>query len=351
MTPMHIAIVAPPWYETPPRGYGGIERVCFHLAQGLSERGHDITLVGAGSTKADAAFIPTFPKPTAEMDQTGSAMPEIIHAARSARALDGLDVDVIHEHSLAGPLTAVGSAVPTILTAHGPTTGEFEAYYRALSSEIGLVAISDAQRHQAPDLPWVATVHNALDLKEHPFSEKKGDYVAFVGRMSADKGVGLAIDAARAAGRRLVMAAKCSDDKEREYCEAEVMPRLAEDVEWVEDADTDRTKQILRDAYCTLFPIRWEEPFGMVMIESMACGTPVVALQGGSVPEVVDEGVTGFIRDDPAELPNAIALAGELDRRACRERVARLFDVPMMVSRYEKVYSDRIRSAEVGVDR
>src|SRR5215207_112132 len=137
VTPMHIAIVAPPWYETPPRGYGGIERVCFHLAQGLSERGHDITLVGAGSTKADARFIPTFPEPAAEMDQTGSAMPEIVHAARSARALDGLDVDVIHEHSLAGPLTAVGSAVPTILTAHGPTTGEFEAYYGSPHLSVG----------------------------------------------------------------------------------------------------------------------------------------------------------------------------------------------------------------------
>ena len=335
---LKLAIVAPPWYDVPPQGYGGIERVCYYLANGLAERGHDVTLVGAGSGDAGTAFIRTFPVPASESHSIGDVLPEMIHAARSSQALAELELDLIHDHSLAGPLTARGPGPPTLITAHGPVSGPFGSYFRALADDVGLVAISESQRRSAPDLPWVATIHNALDVNEYPFTAEKKDYVAFVGRMSPDKGVSEAIDAARRAGRRLILAAKCAEDQERRYFEREVEPKLGDDVEWIQDADADRTTSILLHARCTVFPIRWREPFGMVMIESMACGTPVVALRNGSVPEVVEDGVTGFIRDDLDELPEAIERTDELDPKACRDRVVELFDVPIMVSRYEDAY-------------
>jgi glycosyltransferase involved in cell wall biosynthesis len=337
--PLRIGIVAPPWYGIPPEGYGGIERVCYYLARGLAENGHDVTLVGAGSGEAGTTFIPTYPEPLSENGGSiGDPLPEVVHAARSSQALAELELDLIHDHSLAGPLTARGPGPPTLLTAHGPVTGEFGEYFRALGDDIGIVAISESQRRSAPDLPWVATIHNALDLDGYPFSAEKQDYVAFVGRMSPDKGVAGAIDAARAAGRRMILAAKCSEEAERAYFEREIRPRLGDDIEWVEEADADRTNEILMHARCTVFPIQWREPFGMVMIESMACGTPVVALRKGSVPEVIEDGVTGFICDEPEELPEAIERVHTLDPQACRDRVAELFDVPVMVSRYEDAY-------------
>jgi glycosyltransferase involved in cell wall biosynthesis len=345
---LRIGIVAPPWYAIPPHGYGGIERVCYYLARGLAENGHDVTLVGAGSGDAGTTFIPTYPEPASETNVVGDVLPEMVHAARSSQALGELELDVIHDHSLAGPLTARGPGPPTLITAHGPVSGEFGSYFRALADDVGLIAISESQRRSAPDLPWIATIHNALDVREYPLSEEKQDYVAFVGRMTPDKGVAEAIDATRAAGRPLVLAAKCAEEPEREYFDREVRPRLGDDVEWIEEPDADRTISILSHARCTIFPIQWREPFGMVMIESMACGTPVVALRNGSVPEVIEDGVTGFIRDDLDELPDAIERSGELDPRACRDRVAELFDVPVMVSKHEYVYRQMLTGDALG---
>lgn len=345
-SPLRIGIVAPPWYGIPPDGYGGIERVCYYLARGLAENGHDVTLVGAGSGDAGTTFIPTYREPASESGKIGDPLPEMVHAARSSQALAGLDLDLIHDHSLAGPLTARGPGPPTLITAHGPVSGEFGAYFRALADDVGIVAISESQRRSAPDLPWVATIHNALDVGAYPFSAEKDDYVAFVGRMSPDKGVAGAIDAARAAGRRLVLAAKCSEEAERSYFEAEIRPRLGDDIELIEDADAERTNEILMHARCTVFPIQWQEPFGMVMIESMVCGTPVVALRNGSVPEVIEDGVTGFVRDDLNELAEAIERSDTIDPRACRDRVAQLFDVPVMIARYEDAYRRTLEGDE-----
>ena len=257
---LKLAIVAPPWYDVPPQGYGGIERVCYYLAKGLAERGHDVRLVGTGSGDAGTPFIRTSPVPASESHTVGDALPEIIHAARSAQALTELELDLIHDHSLAGPLAARGPDPPTLITAHGPVSGDYGAYFRALADDVGLIAISESQRRSAPGLPWVATIHNALDVSAYPFGADKQDYVAFVGRMSPDKGVAEAIDAARLAGRRLVLAAKCAEEEERRYFETEVEPRLGDDIEWIEDADADRTNSILMHARCTVFPIQWREP-------------------------------------------------------------------------------------------
>jgi glycosyltransferase involved in cell wall biosynthesis len=329
-------MIAPPWYELPPDGYGGIEQLVADLARTLIGRGIEVTLIGAGSADTGATFLRTLPE--APSERIGEAVPEVLHAALVANLLDGLDADVVHDHCLAGPLAAVSRRARTVVTAHGPVTGEFGDLYAALGDTVELVAISDAQRHLRPELNWVATVHNAINVAGFPFQPEKKDYVLFLGRMSPDKGVHLAIDAARAAGQRLVIAAKCAEQCEQEYFEAEVEPRLGPDVEYLGEADASRKRTLLCQARCLLVPLQWEEPFGLVMVEALACGTPVVALRRGSVPEIIVDGVTGIVSEEPDDLPAAIGEVGRIDPAACREDVERRFDLSVMAKRYELVY-------------
>ncbi|MEW9547582.1 glycosyltransferase family 4 protein [Nonomuraea sp. NPDC050783] len=333
---LHIAMVAPPWFEVPPRAYGGIEAVLNDLVRALTKLGHQVTLIGAGRSGTPARFLATYPKPPS--DRLGEAMPEVVHAASANRLLADLDVDVVHDHSLAGPLTAAGRSVPTVVTVHGPAHGEMGEYYRLLGDSVGLVSISTAQRLLAPDLTWAGTVHNAIDVTTFPFKERKEGYTLFLGRFSPDKGAHLAIDAARAAGRRILLAGKLIEPAEHEYFDSHIRPRLGEDAVYVGEADGAAKRRLLADARCLLFPIQWEEPFGMVMIEAMACGTPVVALRRGSVPEVVRPGVTGVVCDRPDELPAAIEAAGSLTPADCRAHVNRHFDAISMARGYEKIY-------------
>ena len=334
--PLRIAMVAPPWFEMPPRAYGGIEAVCADLANALVARGHEVTIIGAGRNGTRARFRRTYDTP--QGPRLGEPIPEIVHAAAAGQILNQLDVDIVHDHSLAGPLLARGREVPTVVTVHGPVSGEPGQYYRHLGDTVGLVAISDAQRHIAADLNWCATVHNAIDATGLPFREDKQDWVLFLGRCTPDKGMHLAIDAARAAGRKIVLAAKCSEPAETAYFEAEIKPRLGPDAQWLGEVGGAQKMQLLSTARCLLFPIQWEEPFGMVMIEAMACGTPVVALRRGSVPEVVTHGVTGLVCEHPAELPDAINTVQTIDANACRDDVLTRFHPDTMAAGYERAY-------------
>jgi glycosyltransferase involved in cell wall biosynthesis len=264
----------------------------------------------------------------------------VLHAARVAEALEHLEVDIVHDHSLAGPLLARGRRAPTVVTVHGPMGGDYGAYLRLLGSTVHLVAISDAQRHADldPALNWAATVYNGVPVREYPFRVQKADFALFLGRMNPDKGAHIAIDVARKAGWRLLLAAKLTEPPEHEYFEEYVRPRLGDGIEWLGEADAVRKRELLSAARCLLFPLQWEEPFGLVMVEALACGTPVVALRRGSVPEIVVDGKTGLLRDDDADLPAALEEVGRIDPRACRERAEREFDVPVMVDRYVEVY-------------
>jgi glycosyltransferase involved in cell wall biosynthesis len=334
-TPLKIAMVVPPWFEIPPVGYGGIEWICYWLAEGLVARGHEVTVVGAGRKRTSARFHATFDEPpTAKL---GEAVIELTHVGRASEILSAGKFDVVHDHTLSGPLLGFGRKAPTVVTAHGPLIPEMIDYYRVLASRVFFVAISDSQRQGAVDLPWVGTVHNAIPVDEYPFCKVKEDFVLFLGRMNVDKGPHLAIDAARAAGYPIVVAAKCNEAAEREFLHEEITPRLGPGVNWIGEANTNRKKDLLSRARCLVFPIQWEEPFGIVMLEAMAAGTPVVALRRGSVMEVVVDGVTGFICDHPDELPDAIKAAGSLDPQACRDH-AMGFDLRHMVSGYERVY-------------
>ncbi|HEX2240374.1 MAG TPA: glycosyltransferase family 4 protein [Actinomycetota bacterium] len=335
---LRIAVVAPPWFEIPPLGYGGIEWLCHWLVEGLIDSGNQVTLVASGSSPTRAEFLQTYRDPPSV--RLGDPLPELLHAAIVDRELSDRDFDVIHDHSFAGPLLAGARRAPTLVTAHGPVDGELAHYYARLHPRVRLVAISEAQRRWAPELPWIATVHNSIPVADYPYAPEKERFVLFLGRMSPEKGAHLAIEAARDAGFPLVLAGKINESKEHAYFEAEVRPRLGPDIEWIGPANTELKKDLLRRARCLVFPIRWEEPFGIVMAEAMACGTPVVALNRGSVSEVVEHDETGFICERPADLPEAIKRAELIEPAACRRRAERYFDVGAMVAKYEAVYRE-----------
>jgi glycosyltransferase involved in cell wall biosynthesis len=267
-------------------------------------------------------------------------------------AADG-GVDVVHDHTLAGPLNAASFAamgIPTVVTVHGPVNEEVHRYYRLVGADGHLVAISRRQRELAPGLNWVATVYNALRLEEWPYRVRKENYALFLGRYHPDKAPHLALDAAHAAGVPLILAGKCAEAIEREYFDREIRPRLTPDDHAFGVADARQKRALLAGASCLQFPVCWEEPFGMVMIEAMACGTPVVALRAGSVPEVVAHGRTGLICDHLEELPQAVHKAQSLDPAACRDHVARRFDAAIMAGGYETAYRTamrRLRSDQV----
>jgi glycosyltransferase involved in cell wall biosynthesis len=333
---LRIGMLAPPWFKLPPAGYGGIESIVYSLVQGLVERGHDVTLISAGRDGTGARSGRTYKEPPSE--RLGQALPEVVHAAVASRQLDDLHLDVVHDHSLAGPLTSSDREAPTVVTTHGPVEDELRVLYGSFGEGTSLVAISEFQRELAPDLPWIGTVHNAIPVDEYPMRERKEDFCLFLGRVNAEKAPDLAIKVAREAGRPIVLAAKCSEPEEQKYFDERVRPLLGSDAEWFGQADSAQKQDLLARAHCLVFPIQWNEPFGIVMVEAMACGTPVVALRGGSVPEVVEDGVTGFICDDAEELPWAIVKVDELEPKLCRQRVADHFDVANMVEGYEAIY-------------
>jgi glycosyltransferase involved in cell wall biosynthesis len=340
---LRIVLVAPPYFEVPPKGYGGTEAVVADLADALAARGHDVTLLGAGTPGTLARFVPLWPATQGE--RLGEPYPEVMHTMKVRRAIAEIAAEhgahIVHDHTLAGPLNAPvyrAQGIPTVATVHGPIDDDLRPYYRLLGDDVGLIAISDRQRELAPELNWAGRVHNAIRPEEWPFRADKGDYALFLGRYAPYKGAHLALKAAHEAGVPLVLAAKCDEPSEKAYFDECVRPLLTDRDHVFGPADATQKRDLLAGARCVLFPVQWEEPFGMVMIEAMACGTPVVALRAGAVPEVIVDGVTGVICDDPAELPAAIGRADSIDPAACRRHVAANFSVSQFGAGYERIY-------------
>ena len=310
-------MVAPPYFTIPPEGYGGVESVIAGLVDGLVERGHRVTLLAAGdhATRAQR-FIRTWDEHP--VDQLGEALPEVVNTARVAALIGaGTDYDVVHDHTLAGPLLARGRRAPTVVTVHGPMN-ELADVYRPLGGDVSLVAISENQRRSAADLNWAGTVHNAIDVSSFPFRDRKDDYVLFLGGSTRPRARTSRSTRRGRRGSGSCCAGKCAEPPEQEFYEAEIAPRLGPDAVYVGDADSAEKRRLLAGARCLLFPIQWDEPFGMVMVEAMACGTPVVALGNGSVPEVVVDGRTGIVVEHEGELAAAIDRARGLDPADCR---------------------------------
>ncbi|SDL72975.1 glycosyltransferase family 4 protein [Tessaracoccus oleiagri] len=335
---LRIGVVAPPWYCIPPKAYGGTEAVVAAVVDQLVARGHHVTLVASGEPGTAAQrYVQVYEEPPYEL-LGHDVMPELVNAAEAHAALSDLDLDVIHDNSAAGPLSAPARKCPTVVTTHGPVAGPNGDYYRRLGATVELVAISEAQRRQAPDLHWAGMVHNAVDVASFPFNPDKSDYLLWMGRFCPDKAPDLAIEVARRSGRPIVLAGKLNDQREREYFESRVRPLLGPDTDYVGEADSLLKRELYANAAALVFPIQWEEPFGMVMAEALACGTPVVATPRGSVPEIVRPGHNGFIARDVEGLVDAVARLDEIRPADCRADALARFDLPVMASGYERVF-------------
>jgi glycosyltransferase involved in cell wall biosynthesis len=345
---MKIAVLSPVWFAVPPTGYGGIEWVVSLLADGLAAAGHDTTLFASGDSRTHAKLAAVFPvAPSAEIGRT---QPELHHALSCYQRAG--DFDVINDHT--GMLGAVlGGAVdtPVVHTVHGPLDGEPGQLYESIARvapQVGLISISMNQRKPKPDLPWIANCPNALDFSVYPCKPHRGDYLLFLGRMSPDKGAHRAIAVAMEAGLPLKLAGKMQDRKEIDYFEELVAPHLVGDIEYLGEVSHGEKVELLQNARATLFPIEWEEPFGLVMVESMACGTPVVATRWGAVPEVIEDGRSGIIVDSYREMPEALERADELDPLELRRFAEEHFSPERMVADYVGAYETAIERSASG---
>lgn len=348
---LKIALIAPPYFDIPPSAYGGVESVLADLADGLVDLGHQVTMIGAGHNGTKARMLKVWDDTVA--DRLGEPYPEVLNAILTRRTIEDLamagEVDVVHDHTLSGPLNASAFAelgLPTVVTVHGPPHADARRYYRALGTDVSLVSISRRQASLAPELNWASTVHNGLQPRRWPYSSQKGDYALWLGRYHPDKAPHLALEAAHAAGLPLVLAGKCSEPVEKRYFTESVEPLIGPDDKVVGVADAILKRELLVDARCLLFPVQWEEPFGMVMIESMVCGTPVVALRQGAVPEVVVDGATGLLCNRPEELPEALQMVTALDPAACRRHVERNFSAERMAAGYIRCYRQVVAKHE-----
>lgn len=315
---MRIALIAPPWAPIPPSGYGGIEVVVDRLAVGLHRSGHDVRLFTTGDSTCP---VPRqWHLPEAETHRIGMSVPELRHVMAAYDAVG--DADIVHDHTVAGPVYAQRFPdLKVVTTLHGPLDGELGEPYLQMTPRVPLIAISQAQTTPLPQLPVARVIHHGIDAADFPMGDGGGGYVLFLGRMSPEKGVHLAMEAATEAGVPLVIAAKMREPREVDYFERQVRPRLGDQVRYVGEASNQQKLELLAGARALLFPIRWNEPFGMVMIEALACGTPVLAYPAGSVPEVVDHAHTGFICRDTIEMADAIDRVDQVDRRDCRAEV------------------------------
>ena len=319
----------------PPPAYGGIEAVVAGLARVLVQRGHEVTLVAAAHSHIPGAETITLRGIPADTP-LGEPLTEWEHV------LDGYDalaeVDAIVDHTgPAGALLAGLAEVPTLHVCHNrmdDTRGRIYAGIARRLPQLQLAAISHAQRRTASWLRFAAVCPNGIDVRHVPFGTG-GDALVFLGRMAPEKAPDAAIRIARRAGLPIRLAAKCREPAERAYFEERVRPLLGPGVEWLGEVSARERELLLAESRALVFPIDWPEPFGMVLLEAMAAGTPVLARPHGAVPEIVRDGVTGFVHDDEVALANAAERIGDLDRRACRAHVERHFSLEAMADGYQ----------------
>ena len=353
LRPLRIAQIAPLFESVPPRLYGGTERVVAYLCQELKQRGHHVTLFASGDSTIDVPLKPGCPNSlrTSGLDRFGTAyhLPMLSELCESAE-----DFDIVHSHIdyWSFPFQRM-MRVPTVSTMHNrmdqPELNSVYRYYK----DLPLVSISNAQRCRLPDLKWIRTIYHGTPEEQWKFNPRRGKYLAFLGRFSPEKRPDLAIEVARRAGIPLKMAAKI-DRVDQQYFETVVKPLLSTPgVEYVGEISEREKAQFLGQALALLFPIDWAEPFGLVMIEALACGTPVIARPCGSVPEVLKDGITGFIASDVDGLVEGVCKAGDLSRRIVREEFESRFSAAIMAAHYEELvllFDRRCSEAHSSID-
>jgi glycosyltransferase involved in cell wall biosynthesis len=337
---MRIAVIAPPWAPVPPQLYGGIELIVDRLASGFQAAGHEVLLYTTGDS--------TSPVPMAwhldrsEGTRIGMVVPEMRHVMAAYDAVQ--DFDVVHDHTVAGPIYAEKFPnLKVVTTIHGPFNDELTDLYGRIGHRVPIIAISHSQRRHVPQVPIARVIHHGLDAAEFPVGPGDGGYFLFLGRMAPEKGAHRAMEAAYKAGVPLLMAAKMREPWEFDYFDTYVRPYLNHDIQYLGEVPHEEKLALLAGARALLNPIRWAEPFGLVMIEAMACGTPVLAFPEGAAPEIIEDGKTGFLCHDEAYMAEAIGRVGQLDRIACREAVEGYFSKDRMVAEHLALFEELIR--------
>jgi glycosyltransferase involved in cell wall biosynthesis len=305
---LRVGIIAPPWTPLPPSHSGATRYVLDALARGLTDRGHEVVLVAAGSPDYDAEAL--------------------------------MGCDIVHDHSLAGPfLRELQSATPVVATNHGHFSRYLADRYRRCRDNVPMIAISHDQAAAAPSgVDVAAVIHHGLDLNGYNFDPDGGDYLLAVGRMRPCSGLDWAIDTARRVGLPLLISGKMRTPIERRYYVQEIKPRLGRGIEYVGETDHATKIELLRGARALLSPNRKVEPFGLLLIEALACGTPVITCPIGAAPEVVEHGTTGYLADNPRDLVRAVRSTERLDRRSCRTSVEQRFSMNRMAIEHERFY-------------
>jgi glycosyltransferase involved in cell wall biosynthesis len=342
---MRIAIIAPPFIPVPPINYGGTELFIAQLARGLTARGHRVVVYANGESRLPCEvrwLYETSDWPLA--DPANGTLKQLTHTAWAMRDLSG-GFDVVHLNDAMATFFTPFVSVPAVKTLHHPHEPALTELYRR-HPQITYVAISSYQ-YRAEQLPRMRTIPHGIPTEHYRFEPRKQDYLAFLGRIAPMKGTHLAIEVARASGLPLKIAGEIQPIF-RGYWDQEIAPHVdGRQIEYVGEVGFEAKNELLANARALLFPIQWDEPFGLVMIEAMACGTPVLALPGGSVHEVVEDGVTGYVCSDAADMAQRAARLA-IDPLRCRRRAETRFHVDLMVRRYEALFLELARSRRTG---
>ena len=331
---MRIMLIAPPWLPVPPPAYGGTESVVDRLARGFVAAGHEVMLCTTGDSTCPVERRYLYEH--SQGIEAGTAV-ELRHLLHAYEAADRFDI--VHDHTLLGPLYASGmTTTPVVTTNHGLFDGEARAVFEEITRKTPIIAISHDQARSAGGIDVAAVIHHGIDIDDSAFNATPGESLLFLGRMSPTKGVHRAARLAHLTGQRLIIAAKMREDPEKRYFEEEVRPLLDDRVQYIGEVGGREKVELLAGARALINPIAWREPFGLVMIEALACGTPVLAFPYGAAREIIREGITGYVCADEAEMAQRIGEIERLDRTACRDSAIADFSTERMVADHLKLF-------------
>ncbi|MFH1656815.1 MAG: glycosyltransferase family 4 protein [Candidatus Nealsonbacteria bacterium] len=345
---MKIVQIATFEESIPPKKYGGVELVVYNIIQELIKRGHQVSLIASGDSKTKARLLPIFPKalriyPEAQNIKTRDSL-KFIGVGKVLEHLKNIDVDIIHNH-LGWRLLAFSPIIetPIVTTLHGPLYPAYQKLVYGKFKKNNYVSISKNQREPFPDLNYVGNVYNGIDTSIFPFNKTPKNYLAFLGRMSPEKGPIEAIKIAKKAKMELIMAAKV-DIVDKKYFEEQVKPLIdGKQIKFIGEVNHKGKIKLLKNAKALIAPIQWREPFGLFLIEPMACGTPTIVFNRGSAKEIVKDGKTGFVVKNINEAVAAIKKIDQIDRKECQKHVEKNFSIEKMTDGYEKIYNDILK--------
>jgi glycosyltransferase involved in cell wall biosynthesis len=334
---MKIAQIAPIIERVPPKTYGGTERVVSALTEELVRRGHDVTLFASSDsiTSAHLSSVSTQSLRQAGINGEEGIIWNLLHIGSAYEQAEAYDI--IHDHSgiLSLPLAQI-SPTPVVVTIHGSLFHHSRRVYERFQRP-EFVSISRSQQKHAPNLKFFASIHNGLPMEHYPYSPSHDDYLLFVGRICPEKGVDVAIHVAKKMRKKLIIAAKV-DERNKAYFTQEIEPNLTGDVQWIGEVSERARNELMSRALCFLHPARWDEPFGLTLIEALACGCPVIAFNKGAIPEIIIDGETGFIVENVDQMVQAVRDVERINRDVCRLYAVTTFNDRIMTDQYESVY-------------